>query len=142
MENIETLLLGPLFPFLFAGMWCFVLFMLSKQSGWSRLAEIFECKERIEGKYYRFQSARINKVQFSSALEMGINELGLLLVPFLPFRLFHKRLLIPWEYISAKPFKKFFSSGYRLTISEDRNVQIEVTKRQFDRMSHYLNSNQ
>lgn len=63
------------FPFFFIGMWCTVLRMLSFMSGWTQLAERFHHPEKFEGKYYRFQSARMKQVNFSSALEMGVNQL-------------------------------------------------------------------
>lgn len=124
-----------LFPVLFPVLWCFILFVLSRISGWSRVSKIFAYDGKIDGKYMRFQSARISGVRFGSSLEVGVNEVGLLIVPFLPFRPFHKRLLIPWNYLKAEKFKKFLFTGYKLTLEEDDKFSITINGRLFSRMS-------
>lgn len=126
------------FPFFFIGMWCAVLRILSIMSGWTQLAERFHHTEKFGGKYYRFQSARMKQVNFSSALEMGVNETGLYLVPMILFRLFHKPLLVPWGEIHAEPFKKFLFNGYCLTFKSFPDITLEMYNRTFERMMEYL----
>lgn len=126
------------FPFFFVGMWCFVLRLLSFMSGWTKLAGQFHFSDKFEGKYYRFQSGRMNQVNFSSSIEMGVNETGLYLVPMILFRLFHKPLLIPWGELQAEPFKRFLFKGYRLTFRSFPGITLEVYRGTFDKMIEYL----
>jgi hypothetical protein len=138
MDKFYEVLVGPLFPVFFVGMWCLVLFQLSRMSGWHKLSKFFESKEKVEGKYYRFQSASMKKINFGSSLEVGVNEIGLILVPFIIFRLFHKRLFIPWHYIETEKVKRFFFKGYRLTFKEVNGVYLEVSDRLYQKMEKYL----
>ena len=135
--DILNIILGPAFSFLFIGVWCFILFQLSKTSGWARLAEVFECKNKINGNYYNFQSAHINNVQYSGSLKMGISKTGLVLVPIFPFRIFHKRVLVPWEHISAESYQKSLVAGYSLSIA-NLDIQIIISDKQFERMSEFV----
>lgn len=126
------------FPFFFVGMWCLTLRILSFMSGWTRLAGRFQSTETFRGQYYRFQSGRLNQVNFRSALEMGVNKRGLFLVPMILFRVFHKPLLIPWSDIKAEPFKRFMFRGYRLTFRSFPGISLEVYARTFEKMVTYL----
>ena len=78
-------------------------------SGWSKLADQFHFQDRFKGKYYRFQSARLNKVNFSSSLEIGMDEIGLYLVPMILFRLFHKPIFFRGMKLRPNPSKDFYS---------------------------------
>ncbi len=136
MEQFENIF-PVVFPFFFIGMWVFVLKKISLRSGWATLAEQFHFQEKFEGRYYRFQSARLNKVDFSSSLEMGMNEMGLYLVPMILFRLFHKPIFIPWVEIEAEPFKRFLFKGYRLRFRSYPDITLEVFKKTFERMLEF-----
>jgi hypothetical protein len=139
MKEFETIF-PFVFPLFFVGMWCLVLRILSFVSGWAQLAELFYHPEKFRGKYYRFQSARIKEVSFSCALEMGVNEKGLYLIPMILFRLFHKPLLIPWREIHSEPFRKFLFHGYRLTFASLPNITIDLYGNTFNKMTEYLKS--
>jgi hypothetical protein len=130
-------LFPALFPFFFIGMWILVLKKLSSMSGWATLAEHFHFQEKFEGKYYRFQSARLKKVNYSSTLEIGMNEMGLYMVPIILFRLFHQPLFIPWVEIKAEPFKAFLFKGYRLRFRSYPDITLEVSRKAFERMLEF-----
>ena len=107
-------------------------------SGWPQLAERFHHPEKFEGKYYRFQSARLKQVNFSSALETGVSHRGLYLTPMILFRLFHNPLLIPWGEIRADPFRGFLFSGYRLSFQSFPDITLMMHSRTFEKISEYL----
>ncbi|WP_269542249.1 hypothetical protein [Cerasicoccus fimbriatus] len=127
-----------LFPIFFPILWCSILYMLSQMSGWHRVAKTFAYDEKIAGEYLRFQSAQINGVNFNSALEIGINDVGLTMAPFFLFRLFHKRILLPWNYLRAEEYKKWLFSGYKLTLIEDKRFTIVISKKLFKKMQRFL----
>ena len=126
------------FPFLFIGMWVLVLKILSIKSGWVKLVEKYCFLEKFKGKYYRSQSAKIKKVNFSGSLEMGVNERGLYLIPMILFRLFHKPILIPWVEIHGEAFSRFLFKGYRLKLKSYPDIMIEVSRKTFKRMEKYI----
>ena len=136
MEQFENIF-PVVFLFIFVGMWILVLKKLSLMSGWVKLAERFHFQEKFKGKYYRFQSARLNKINFSSSLEMGMDEMGLYLVPMILFRIFHKPIFIPWAEIEAEPFSRFLFKGYRLKIRTYPDISLEVFTKAFERMLEF-----
>lgn len=141
MDGFENLLLEvlfPLFPVFFVGMWCFVLWFLSIQSGWSKLADSYHSTAPFKGKYLSFQSARMGLISFQSSLEIGIGKKGLFLLPMVLFRWFHKPLLIPWSEIKAKPRKRWMSDGCGLTFSAVPEVSVEVYGRTFKKLKDVL----
>ena len=136
IEQFENIF-PAFFPFFFIGIWILVLKKLSSMSGWATLAQQFHFQEKFEGKYYRFQSARLNKVNYSSTLEIGMNEMGLYMVPIILFRLFHQPLFIPWVEIKAEPFKAFLFKGYRLRFRSYPDITLELSRKAFERMLEF-----
>ncbi len=121
----------------FTGLWILILKLFSVLSGWRTLAERFQYQDKFEGRYYRFQSAWMNKVLFRSSLEMGMNVMGLYLIPMILFRLFHKPIFIPWSEIEAQPIKRFMIQVYRLRFRSCPDVSLTVYKKTFERMLEF-----
>lgn len=136
--NVLQSLLPLVIPCCFAGMWCLVSWILSRRGGWATLAKRFHFPGTFSGKYYYFQSMRVNKVYFSASLEFGVSEEGLYLVPMILFRLFHKPLLIPWHELQAEQFKKWFFTRYRLTIRSFPSMSVEMLTSTFEKIAPYL----
>jgi hypothetical protein len=127
-----------LFPLFFVSLWVFILFVLSFVSGWRRLASRYHWPKPFRGKVAYFQTARLNWVNFRSALEIGANEQGLYLAPMIFFRLFHQPLLIPWSEIEAKPFNRFLFKGQRLTFRSFPGIKLDIYSQTFENMQGYL----
>jgi len=125
-------------PFLFIGMWWFIMRILSYMSGWTQLAARFHHPEKFQGKCNYFQSAKMKAVNFSGILIIGTNNTGLYLKPMILFRLFHKPLLIPWKEIHASSFKKFMFDGYCLTFKSCPGITLLVYDRTFEKIVEYL----
>jgi len=139
VEELLQFALRPyIFPFYFVALWVAVSYTLSKKSGWSRLTEKYQFSQKFEGQYFRFQSAKMNKINFNSALEIGVNDSGMYLVPMILLRLFHKPILIPWNEIQAEPLKRFLFKGYRLTFRSFPSIKMEISDRTFDKIHKYL----
>ena len=94
-EEVIGIAVFVAFSALFAGFWCFLLMVLSRMSGWYRLAQNSECSEKFVGKRSFFQSGRMNGFIFLSSLTFKVNEVGLFMVPIFLFRPFHEPILIP-----------------------------------------------
>ena len=121
----------------FTALWILILKLLSVLSGWTTLAERFYYQGTFDGRYFRFQSAWMNKVLFRSSLEMGMNVMGLYLIPMILFRLFHKPIFIPWSEIEAEPIKRLMIQVYRLRFRSCPNVSLTVYKKTFERMLEF-----
>lgn len=94
---------GVVFPFFFATTWITVVFVISR-IGWNGLAKHFRANAKPSGSTYRVVSASINGCNYNNCLTAIVATNGLWLQPWLPFRLFHPALLIPWSAFS--PFKE------------------------------------
>jgi len=121
----------------FAGLWILISKIISVMSGWTKLAERYYSEQTFAGRYYRFQSAKLNKVYFRNSLEMGMNEMGLYLIPLIFFRLFHKPLFIPWAEIETETLKTYWIKIYRLRFRSCPNITLDVYKKSFERMGEY-----
>jgi len=86
-----------LFPFFFAGMWCTVSLLLSAMGGWRRLAASFATRDEPCGRYFFMQSGKIGIVNYGSCLAVHSAQSGLYLSVWLPFRIGHPPLFIPWQ---------------------------------------------
>jgi len=136
--NQMTEYLPYLFPVYFAALWFFILWILSLTSGWRRLASRYHHPQDFQGDFLRFQSARMNWVNFSSVLNLGLNERGLYLAPMALFRPFHKPLFIPWEEIIAQPSKISLVQGYQLQFRSAPGVHLKLYQRTFQIILDYL----
>lgn len=86
-----------LFPFFFVGMWCAVSLVLSTIGGWRRLAESFPARGQPSGKRFFMQGGKVGLVTYSACLTIYSSSEGLYLSVWLPFRLGHPPLFIPWN---------------------------------------------
>jgi hypothetical protein len=136
MEQFE-IIIPILILLFFIGLWILILKMLAVMSGWTILAERYYYPATFDGRYYRFQSAWLNKVNFRSSLEMGMNVMGLYLIPMIIFRLFTKPILIPWQEIEAEPIKRYFIQFYRLRFRSCPNITLDVYKKTFKRILEF-----
>lgn len=96
-----------LFPLFFVGMWCAVCLVLSTMGGWRRLAESFPAKGRPSGKRFFMQAGKVGQVNYGSCLTIHSSADGLHLSVWLPFRLGHPPLFIPWSAIRNPTTQRF-----------------------------------
>ncbi len=77
--------------------WISVSVLLSRLSGWGKLAQNFPATGQESGKTFRFQSAYVGWVRYKGALTFLLNSDGFGLSIMFPFRIGHSPLFIPWE---------------------------------------------
>lgn len=127
-----------IFPIFFISLWTLILGIFSYISGWRRLAERFHQPGDFQGEFLRYQSARMNLVNYNGVLNLGLSPAGLYLVPMVLFRTFHKPILIPWENIVAEPFKRVLYRGYQLQFRSVPGVRLDLYQHTFERLIGYL----
>jgi hypothetical protein len=137
MPNIE-IILAILIPVFFISLWCFIIWIFSYSSGWRKLAARYHELHQFQGELIRFQSARMNRVNFNNVLHVGLNKRELYLVPMIIFRPFHKPLFIPWEEIIAEQFSRFHFQGYQLHFRSAPGVRLVLYQRTFQLITDYL----
>lgn len=77
--------------------WCLLAWLMSRLSGWSRLAQHYRSPPSISGESARMRSGRIGVVNYHSLLSFRVNDDGLRIAVALPLRLGHPPLFIPWN---------------------------------------------
>ena len=85
-----------LFLILFPLMWCGVLWINSRLSGWNRLARHYRTDKIPSGKLFSRVQGHIGLVSYRAVLECTANGEGLFLRPAALFRFAHPLLFIPW----------------------------------------------
>ena|SRR5436190_1456489 len=96
-----------LFPFIFVGMWCAVSLIRSRVGGWRRLAESFPARSLPSGKRFFMQGGKVGQVTYNGCLTIHNSREGLYLSAWLPFRLGHPPLFIPWDAIRNPRIHRF-----------------------------------
>lgn len=126
------------FPFIFAGMWVLVTFVLSKL-GWANLATPYLFDRPFEGKRVGVITASINNVNYKNSLILKYNEEGIYLRPVVLFRLFHKPVLIPWKEIKEVRTKKvLFISFKELIVGHPFVAVIGLNQSTFNKIAHQI----
>ena len=90
------------FPVFFVCMWFLVLFILSRASGWHRLAARFETPAPPEGEAISWASCRLGATSFRNAMNFVLAREGLYLRPSWLFQAFCPGLLIPWSEVYVR----------------------------------------
>jgi hypothetical protein len=103
------------FPIFVAG-WLAVCALLSRISGWSRLAEQFRTDAPVSGEQFRFASgsmgSRLFPANYKSCLSVAVSPAGLRLSLQFPFRFMSPPLFIPWtEVESVEEIRRFLLRG-------------------------------
>jgi hypothetical protein len=111
MTHIQTEdIFTRFFPLVFVLWWMFVISLVSYISGWKRLSRDYHSDEPFDGRMLRMRSVSMRWASnYGNCVNIGVNEKGLYLSVFFIFRPCHPPLLIPWEGISVKEMKSFFS---------------------------------
>lgn len=95
-----------LLPLVFPLFWHAVCFLLSRFSGWQRLALAYGTDRAPRGTPFRWQSGSVGVVRYRNCLDIRVAQEGLFISVALPFRLGHKRMPVPWNAINNAPPQK------------------------------------
>lgn len=98
----EIILIPLLFVPAFAGLWLFLTWLLSRLSGWGRIANHyagdFEGEVRRE---FRGASIRLSFVNYSFCIVFRTGPVGLGMGVLLPFRCEHPTIFVPWSEVTV-----------------------------------------
>lgn len=132
MDNRLLLILAlPLF-------WYFLLVVISKMGGWSKLALHYETHQIPDGQKMNFHSAIINGAKYNGVINYTFRFDGLGLEVFLLFRAGHPRVFIPWtdlEYLGQK--KQFWVSMHSIGIRK-AGVEIFIGDTIWEQVQKYI----
>ena len=122
-----------LFPFLFVGMWCGVVLLLSGIGGWGRLAQGFAANRRPNGRRLTTQSGKVGGVNYNSCLTVHVAEDGLYLSVMVLFRLGHPPLFIPWSSIHNRTVRRFlWIETVKFEVGSPTVATLQLSKKVFE----------
>jgi hypothetical protein len=105
------------FIVIFPIFWCAIVVLISRVSGWARLAERYHTNEAAQGPAWRFESASMRwNSRYGNIVTLSAEAQGLRIALFPLFRPGHPPLLVPWNEISARPasFRVLFRTPMEL----------------------------
>lgn len=123
---MEIILLVVLVIISFIGVWKFVCFLLSRASGWSRLATHYRAGSKFSGTQWTSQSGRLGWVSYRSILILGANPDGLYVAVSSFFRTGHRPLLIPWSDITTTEQKVWRFPYLNFTFAKLPAIRLRV----------------
>lgn len=125
-----------LIPIAVLSVWWTAMFVLSRVSGWSALAEAYATDEDFEGAKAQLQSLSFTRfglpANYNNVVTIGADAAALRLSVFLLFRPFHAPLKIPFADLTARRKKVLVFESVELTAARAPNVKIVLAKDRAD----------
>jgi hypothetical protein len=116
--------------------WIVISVLISKLSGWARLARHYGADAPFDGLRFHFQSAGLRfGTNYSGCLTVGVNRRGLYLAVWLLFRIGHPPLFIPWRDVTMTERKRFFMQQIIFRFSPCPTIPLIISKRLADRIA-------
>ncbi len=128
------------FILFFAAFWCGIVALISSMSGWRELSRIYRATASPDGKRFWFQSASMRRgTNYGNCLILWVNPNGIYLSLFIPFRIGHPPLFIPWPDVSMKEKQAFFFfKQVELRFSKCPSIPFVISRRLMSRISNTL----
>lgn len=126
-----TTLAGSL-VFTYGVFWC-AMHVVSLLSGWQKVARQFPANRPPGGARFNIQSVSLRGINYNNCLTIYRDDFGLHVYPWLPFRVAHPPLLIPWTEIHNPVESKFLGMRFvTVDIGNPRLTRLQVSAKVFD----------
>lgn len=115
--------LAALLILLFVSCWIVTGMLVSRMTGWHRLAERFALQGDFPAERWRFKSATARYgSQYNNCLTIAANPMGLYMAMLPGFRMGHPPLFIPWSEIAIARTKVLFWNVVQFRIGRESPV--------------------
>jgi hypothetical protein len=127
--DFNPLWLIPVFPVFFVCLWCGIVLLISRLSGWANLANRFRLTLPFAAQKWGWQSARMRyATNYSNCLTVGADPMGLYLDIFPLWRIGHSPLLIPWHEVSVRRRVKVLVFTYvELRLGREEQIPFRIS---------------
>lgn len=134
-EAFVRQLADPKFVLLFVVFsWCAVMILISRLGGWSRLAEDYRADGLSPTQTWGVQSISLRYYTgYNGCITMGSDSAALYLSVWLPFRIGHPNLRIPWGDLSKSATPSRFGV-VRLIVSKAPHIPLRLRQSQIERL--------
>ena len=111
MQDTNQLLFIAAFAVVFPLFWLAIVFLISRLSGWASVARQYPADGPVAGERFHWCSARFRVFSnYSNCLTVTVATTGVHVQPFVPFRIGHSPIFIPWTAV-----QEFRRSNYWIT---------------------------
>ncbi len=123
-----------LFGFTF--FWCFVIFLMSRLSGWAALAAAYPATDVLSpGVRYRWQSAFMNaNTKYNASITVAADTQGVHFSTFPLFSIGHAPFSVPWTDVRAETRQLMFATRVKLTFARAPQVTMLIPPRLAERL--------
>lgn len=130
-EWLQLLMNNPVyFGGFFVVMWFIVLYIISRITGWSRLAEKYRTFTKSESKLMQAVQVYWGSVLMAGNIyTVGSSNKGMYIGVLFPFRPGHPPLLIPWHEIKAKKVNRAFQPRIQLSFGNNLSRPFEINEK-------------
>lgn len=108
-EAALIILIALGFFIIFPLFWCFVVFLVSRLSGWAKLAMEYPDEPRIRGETFTFSTASIRFISnYANCLNITVADKGVRMEQFMFFKIGHDPIFIPWSAVTKVKVENVF----------------------------------
>ena len=135
--------LNPLyFAIFFLVLWILVNFIVSRLTGWARMATHYRNVGGFTGKIWRFQTITTRRgMGYKGSTNVGADSRGLYLSLFFLFRFGHPPLFVPWSDITITEKQIFRSKALELRFRKTEDLHVRILARLGDHLAEAAGSN-
>jgi hypothetical protein len=119
-------IVGWFFPLYFLALWSFVMFAISRTSGWSQLADLYRTSAELPAERFRFVQTYFRWMTHSNVVTYAANSEGLFMKNWYPFSLFMPGLFIPWSDFEVSKREGIFWNKYEFRFQKCDGVFIRI----------------
>lgn len=125
--GVLLVLIPVLFLLVFPLFWSGIVLLVGTLGGWRRLAAAYPATGAEATTTWRFRGGRMGFMNYKGVLDVGVSDAGLHLGVFLPFRVGHPPILVPWDQVEVGPDKsRWFSTAVPLSFPGAGGLTLEL----------------
>jgi hypothetical protein len=130
------------FAIFFIVLWIFVNLLISRLTGWARMAGHYPDMGGFSGKKWRFQTITTRRgMGYKGSVNVGADARGLYLSVFFLFRFGHPPIFVPWRDITITEEKIFKIQLLELRFKKTENLSVRIVAKLGDRIAEAAGSN-
>ncbi len=118
------------FGLFFIVMWCMASFVISRYTGWNKLADRYETRSKPNTKLIKMVQVNWGSMMTGGNIYViGSTHEGLYLNVMFPFKVGHSALLIPWRDINTKVIEGWYQSRVQLNFGADLSKPFQISEK-------------
>jgi len=130
------------FAIFFLFIWILVNFLISRLTGWARMAGHYPAEGGYSGKVWRFQTLTTRRgMGYKGSANVGADSRGLYLSLFFLFRFGHPPMFVPWRDITITEKQVSKTKMLELRFRKTENLPVRIFARLGDRLAEAAGPN-